>query len=87
VSSKKPPKPVWYKNTFFWIALVLALVAIYGLPFVRGEDSIRDPGQVREGWLVLIYFVGAVVMFVNGVLSHRQTIQHYQEEIEASTEK
>jgi hypothetical protein len=22
---------------------------------------------------------GAVVMFINGVLSHRQTIQHYEE--------
>lgn len=44
-----------------------------------GENSIRDPGQKREGGLVLIYFGGAVAMFINGRLSHRQTVQHYNE--------
>ncbi|KXK10121.1 MAG: hypothetical protein UZ18_ATM001002574 [Armatimonadetes bacterium OLB18] len=44
-----------------------------------GENSIRDPGQKREGGLVLIYFGGAVAMFINGWLSHRQTVQHYNE--------
>jgi hypothetical protein len=76
---KPLPKPVWYKNTYFWIAGVLFVIGILGLPFLLGEEAIRDPGQKREGGLVLIYLVGAVVMFVNGVLSHRQTVQHYEE--------
>lgn len=84
MSQKKLIKPVWWKNTFFWIAAILAVVGIYGMPFIGGEESIRDPGQIREGGLALLYFVGAIVMFVNGYLSHKQCIQHYQEEIEVN---
>jgi hypothetical protein len=79
VSQKPLPKPVWYKNTYFWIAGFLFVIAILGLNFLLGEDAIRDPGQKREGGLVLIYLLGAAVMLVNGVLSHRQTVQHYEE--------
>lgn len=84
MSQKKLVKPVWWKNTFFWIAAILAVVGIYGLPFIGGEEAIRDPGQVREGGLALLYFVGAIVMFVNGYLSHKQCVQHYNEEIEVN---
>jgi len=81
VSSKKPPaKPVWYKNTYFWIAAILLVLAIIGLPFIRGDQAIRDPGQKHENGLSLLYFVAAVVMFVNGYISHRQTVQQYEEE-------
>lgn len=77
--SRKPiPQPVWWKNTFFWIAGLLLIVAIYGL--LRGDDTIRDPGQRRENMLPLIYLGGAVVMLINGLLSHRLTVQHYAEE-------
>lgn len=79
MSQKPLPKPVWYKNTYFWIAGILLVIAILGLPFFLGGEAIRDPGQKREGYLVLIYLVGAAVMLVNGVLSHRQTVQHYEE--------
>lgn len=84
MSEKPPPKPVWWKNTYFWIAGILFIVAIYGLPFLGGEAAIRDPGQKREGGLVLIYFGASVVMLVNGWLSHRQTVQHYKEFLEGA---
>ncbi len=80
MSDKKVVKPVWYKNTYFWIAAILFILAIVGL--MAGEGSIRDPGQKREGGLALLYFAGAVIMFVNGWLSHRQTVQHYRETLE-----
>ncbi|MBI5707172.1 MAG: hypothetical protein HZC36_09320 [Armatimonadetes bacterium] len=80
MSEKPPPKPVWWKNTYFWITGILVLVAAYGLAV--GENAVRDPGQKREGGLVLIYLGSAVVMFVNGWLSHKQTVQHYNEYLE-----
>jgi len=76
VSNKKPlPKPVAWKNTYFWIAGILLLLGVLGI--VAGDNAIRDPGQERESHLYWIYFVGAVVMWVNGVISHSQTVQAY----------
>jgi hypothetical protein len=77
VSGKVPPKPKWWKNTYFWIAGILVVVGVIGL--VSGDEVIRDPGQADEQFLALIYFVGALVMLVNGWLSHSQTVQHYRE--------
>lgn len=77
MSDKAPPKPTWWKNTYFWIAGILFVVGVVGL--IAGEKSIRDPGQVGESALVLIYFAGAAVMAVNGYLSHQQTVQSYLE--------
>lgn len=79
---KKLPKPAWYKNTYFWISGILMIIAIAGLPFLAGEEAIRDPGQRREGGLSLIYLGGALVMFINGWISHRQTVMHYNEATE-----
>lgn len=84
MAAKKLAVPAWYKNTYFWIAGILAIVAIVG--FVRGEDAIRDPGQKRESGLALMYLVGSAIMLVNGWLSHRQTVAHYNEAIGASKE-
>jgi hypothetical protein len=84
--SHKPSKPVWYKNTYFWFAAVLAIIGVYGLPFLGGEEAIRDPGQKREGGLTLIYFGGALVMLINGWVSHRQTLQHFHEQTAAEDE-
>jgi hypothetical protein len=81
---KAPPKPAWFKNTYFWIAAILFVLAVIGLPFVGGDQAIRDPGQKRENNLWILYFVASVVMFVNGYLSHRQTVQHYHEETEGA---
>ncbi len=65
-------------NTYFWIAGILFIVALWGV--VRGPSAIRDPGQKREDQLVIwLYFVGAIVMYGNGWLSHRQTVQAYNE--------
>jgi hypothetical protein len=75
--AKKQPKPVWWKNTFFWFGGILVIVALVGL--VRGQEAIRDPGQVREGGLVWIYLGGAVVMLVNGALTHNQALRAFAE--------
>jgi len=77
VSKRVPSAPVWWKNTFFWIAGVLVLLGFWGL--ISGERAIRDPGQIRESGLVWIYFAGALLMLVNGALTHSQAIQAYQE--------
>lgn len=85
VSQKKPlPKPVWIKNTYFWIAGLLLLLGIAGLPFLGGDSLIRDPGQKHESNLYVLYFVASVVMFINGYISHRQTEQHYEEETQGN---
>ncbi|MBX3118512.1 MAG: hypothetical protein KF784_05565 [Fimbriimonadaceae bacterium] len=81
MTRKTFPKPVWYKNTYFWIAGILVVIAILGLPFLAGSEAIRDPGQKREGGLVLIYLGGAIVMLINGILSHRQTVKAYEEHL------
>lgn len=77
---KSLPVPVWYKNTYFWIAGILLVVGLIGLPFLGGDSAIRDPGQKREGHLFVLYFVASAVMFIGGWISHRQTVQHYEEE-------
>lgn len=82
MSERPVPKPVWYKNTYFWIAGILLIVALVGM--IAGQETIRDPGQKREGGLALYYFTASVLMLVNGLLSHWQTVQHYHEAIEGS---
>ncbi len=80
MADKPLPKPAWYKNTYFWIALILFVVGIIGLPFVGGDRAIFDPGQKREGGLAWFYFGAAIVMFINGYISHNQTVQQYNEQ-------
>jgi hypothetical protein len=87
VAQKKLPKPAWYKNTYFWIAGILFILAILGLPFLAGEQAIRDPGQKRESFLWLLYLVASGIMLLNGYLSHSQTVQHYNESIEGTKEE
>jgi hypothetical protein len=82
--SRPVPKPVWWKNTFFWFAAILALLGLAGLIF--GQKIIRDPGQVKENGLSWIYLAGALVMYANGWMSHRQAIQIYTEHEEEPTE-
>ena len=78
---KPIPVPVWWKNTYFWIAGLLVVVGVYGL--LRGADTIRDPGQRPETNLSLWYLAAALLMAVNGAMSHRLTVQHYEEEKES----
>lgn len=78
-TAQKPHTHAWWKNTYFWLAAILLLVGMAGL--LGGPKLIRDPGQKREDNLVtMLYFVGAVVMLVNGWLSHRQTMRELEEE-------
>lgn len=77
MSERPASKPVWYKNTYFWIAGILFLVAVVGM--LLGQETIRDPGQKRESGLALFYFTASILMLVNGLLSHWQTVQHYRE--------
>ena len=72
-----PARPAWYKNTYFWIAAALFLLGILAL--VRGPDTIRDPGQKHENGLAWWYLFASVLMYVNGWLSHQQTVKSYQE--------
>lgn len=86
VTQKKPAaKPVWTKNTFFWIAGALVLLSLAGI--VAGDKAIRDPGQKTEHIpLFVLYLAAAAIMAVNGVLSHRQTLQQHAEESGESLE-
>jgi len=75
----KPRNLSWWRNTYFWLAGILFFVGILGL--IGGPALIRDPGQKREDSLVtMLYFVGAIVMVVNGWVSHRQTLREFEEE-------
>ncbi|MBX3096104.1 MAG: hypothetical protein KF812_04520 [Fimbriimonadaceae bacterium] len=78
MSRKTPSRPVWWKNSFFIFGVLLLIVALWGL--VQGQEAIRDPGQKRENGLVLMYFGGAVLMVVNGYLTHLQAVQAYEED-------
>lgn len=81
MSEKKPlPKPAWYKNTYFWIGGLLFILAVVGLPIIGGDNAIRDPGQKPESRLWLIYLTASAVMIINGLISHKQTVQQYEEE-------
>ena len=54
---------------------------------IGGDATIRDPGQKREGGLWFIYLASSVVMLINGLISHRMTVQHYNESQEATESK
>lgn len=76
---KRKKDPAWWKNTYFWIGGFLFVVGVIGL--IKGPAVIRDPGQKREDDIVVwLYFVGAVIMVVNGWLSHRLSMQTFREE-------
>ena len=80
---KRHSKPAWWKNTFFWFGGLLFILAVVGL--ISGEKSIRDPGQVREAGLIWVYLGGAVVMMVNGMLTHGQALRAFSEAEEDKT--
>jgi uncharacterized membrane protein len=67
--ANRPGKNSWAKNTYFWIAAILLLLGLFGL--VKGDKSIRDPGQIHESNLWMIYLAASVVMLINGLISHR----------------
>ena len=80
MSKKAPARPAWWKNTFFWFGFALLGLAIFGL--ISGENVIRDPGQKFETGLVGFYLLGAILMLVNGWMTHQQAVQFYAEFVE-----
>lgn len=81
MSEKRPAAPTkrsWMKNTYFWIAAILFILGIVGL--VGGDPIIRDPGQVHENKLWLIYLIASVVMLVNGYVSHTTWLSQFKKE-------
>lgn len=65
----------WWKNTYFWIAIILMVIGIIGL--ARGNQAIADPGQDVHPMLAWLYLLAAVVMVINGILSHRQYVRDH----------
>ncbi|MFN7161876.1 MAG: hypothetical protein ACK4NB_02315 [Fimbriimonadales bacterium] len=68
----------WWKKTDFWIALILFVIGIIG--FARGNAAIADPGQDVDPRLAWLYLLAAVIMLVNGILSHKQHLRDLEEQ-------
>ncbi len=78
MSVKNPaPEPVWWKNTYFWLAGAFLILALVG--FLKGDSFIRDPGQKAEGHLWIYYLVASFVALANGYISHKQTVKDWGE--------
>ena len=75
--ANRPGKNSWVKNTYFWIAAVLFFLGVLGL--VKGDKTIRDPGQIHESNLWMIYLAASVVMLINGVISHRAYLAQWDD--------
>ena len=56
---------------------MLFVLGIAGL--MKGNDFIRDPGQRHEAWLWAIYLIAAVVMLINGLISHKIWLSSFVE--------
>lgn len=63
----------WWKNTYFWIAFILLIIGLVGL--ARGAQVIADPGRDVDPTLGWKYLLAALIMIVNGVLSHKQYLR------------
>lgn len=68
----------WWKKTDFWIALILFIISIIG--FARGNAAIADPGQDIDPRLAWLYLLAAVIMLINGILSHKQHLRDLEEQ-------
>lgn len=83
MKKEKPlAEPTWYKNTYFWIGGALLILSFAAM--IKGEQLIRDPGQLPESHLPAVYFVAGALMLINGFISHAQTKSTYTEYVESS---
>jgi hypothetical protein len=71
-------------NSFLWFGAMMAVLAVVG--FIRGDEVIRDPGQVRESNLAVFYAGAAIIMVLNGLMSHRQAMKAHEDDSDGSTE-
>ena len=62
-----------------WFGVALFGLSIWG--FIKGDAVIRDPGQIRENNLAWFYLAGAVIMIVNGLMTHKQAVRAFEEQI------
>jgi cell division protein FtsW (lipid II flippase) len=65
----------WWKKTDFWIAFVLMVIGIVGI--ARGNKAIADPGQDAHPQLAWLYLLAALIMLINGLISHRQYLRDH----------
>ncbi len=75
----------WWKKTDFWIALILFIISMIG--FARGNAAIADPGQDIDPRLAWLYLIAAVIMLINGILSHKQHLRDLEEHKAKQTAK
>lgn len=75
----------WWKKTDFWIALILFIISMIG--FARGNAAIADPGQDIDPRLAWLYLIAAVIMLINGILSHKQHLRDLEEQKAKQTAK
>jgi hypothetical protein len=48
--------------------------------FARGNEAIADPGQDVDPRLAWLYLIAAVIMLINGILSHKQYLREQEEQ-------
>jgi len=98
MKKKRHAKPAWWKSSYFWITGALILISAYG--FAAGPSKIADPGQTDShpvsvddprtlagaSSLPWFYLGAAVLMGLNGVISHRQYVAMYNAERAAQEE-
>jgi hypothetical protein len=77
MGGKRKSAPRWFMNSYFWFAAILVIVGVIGL--FGGDRAIRDPGQVRDSNLYLIYFGAALIMTAGGIMSHLLATKAYHE--------
>jgi len=82
VSKAVAKAPALWKNSFVWFGVALAGLAVWG--FIKGDEVIRDPGQVRENNLAWFYVAGSVIMLINGWMTHRQAEKAHDEQSASS---
>ena len=62
-------------RTDVWHERVISIIG-----FARGNEAIADPGQDVDPRLAWLYLIAAVIMLINGILSHKQYLREQEEQ-------